>query len=238
MAIILCLDTATTVCSVALGKDGLATHLQETTIPNVHSSHIIPFIEELLAEADMGLPQVDALAVSKGPGSYTGLRIGISTAKGLCFALDKPMIAISTLRSLAHAMASRIRKSDISHPQDILFCPMIDARRMEVYAAIYDMDNREIRDIRAEIVTGELYTEFLKDHRVVFFGNGVAKCRDILREHPNAIIHEDFLSSAVHLVPLAEKRFKEGRFVDVAYFEPFYLKDFIAGIPRVKGLRE
>lgn len=238
MAIILCLDTATTVCSVALGKDGLAIHLKETTIPNIHSSHIIPFIEEVLAKAGLSLSQVDAVAVSKGPGSYTGLRIGVSTAKGLCFALDKPMIAISALRSLAHAMASRYRNNDVPHAEDILLCPMIDARRMEVYSAIYDMDNREIRDIRAEVVTGDLYSEFLRAHRMVFFGNGAAKCRDILGEHPNAIIQDDFLSSAAHLVALAENRFVKGQFVDVAYFEPFYLKDFIAGKPRVKGLYE
>lgn len=238
MAIILCLDTATAVCSVALGRDGVLWQLKESSVPNAHSSLIIPFIEEVVASSGIKLQMVDAIAVSKGPGSYTGLRIGVSTAKGLCYSLDKPLIAISSLRSLAHAMAERYKKEDQVTPEPYLFCPMIDARRMEVYSALYDMDNRKVRDIQAEIITEDSFRMYLADHRVVFFGDGAPKCREVLGQKRHALIHADFLSSAAHMVPLAENRFREKQFVNVAYFEPFYLKEFIPGKPRVKGLHE
>ena len=237
MAVILCLETATAVCSVALGRDGDLWQLKESSVPNAHSSLIISFIEEVLAAAGITLPMVDAVAVSKGPGSYTGLRIGVSTAKGLCYALEKPMIAIGSLQSLARGMRDDILQQGMSS-RDLLFCPMIDARRMEVYSALYDMDNREKREIRAEIITAESFSDVLKDHTIVFCGDGAAKCRPLLEKNPNAIFHESFLSSAAHLVPLAEAYFRQEQFVDVAYFEPFYLKEFIPGKPRVKGLHE
>ncbi len=237
MANILCLDTATAVCSVALGRNGELWQLRESHVPNAHSSLIISFIEEVVTAAGMRLPMLDAVAVGRGPGSYTGLRIGVSTAKGLCFALDKPIIAVDTLQSLANAMASDYRKKGrISG--DMLFCPLIDARRMEVYSALYDQHNELIREIRAEIITEGSFGEYLTDHHIVFIGDGAAKCRPLLQHHPNAVFPESFLSSASHLIPLAESAFRENRFVDVAYFEPFYLKEFIPGKPRVKGLHE
>jgi tRNA threonylcarbamoyladenosine biosynthesis protein TsaB len=235
MASILCLDTATAVCSVALGRDRELLQKKESDIPNVHSTFIITFIGEVLQLAEVSLAQIDAVAVGKGPGSYTGLRIGVSTAKGLCYALGKPMIAISSLQALAHGMAETYRQKGMTS-RDILFCPMIDARRMEVYAALYDLNNQEIREIRAEIVTEESFHEYLKDHQVVFFGDGAAKCQPVLHKHPRAIFHPAFLSSASYLIPLAEQQFNEKQFVDVAYFEPFYLKEFIPGKPWVKGL--
>lgn len=237
MAVILCLETATAVCSVALGKDGELWHLKESSVPNAHSSQIISFIEDAVAAAGIALPMVDAVAVSKGPGSYTGLRIGVSTAKGLCYALGKPMIALGSLQSLAHGMALQYRQNGLLSP-DLLFCPMIDARRMEVYTALYDMDTREKREIRAEIITGDSFSELLNDYRIVFIGDGAAKCRPLLETNPNTVFYDAFLSSAGHLVPLAEEHFRKKQFVDVAYFEPFYLKEFIPGKPRVKGLYE
>ncbi|HNS16265.1 MAG TPA: tRNA (adenosine(37)-N6)-threonylcarbamoyltransferase complex dimerization subunit type 1 TsaB [Bacteroidales bacterium] len=237
MATVLCLDTATAVCSVALGRDGVLWQMKESHLPNAHSSLIISFIEEVVATAGIRLPTVDAIAVSRGPGSYTGLRIGVSTAKGLCYALERPLIAVGSLQALAWGMRDYILQQGISS-RDLLFCPMIDARRMEVYTALYDMDNQETREIRAEIITENSFSEHLKDHKVVFFGDGAAKCRPVLEKHPNAVFRETFLSSAAHLVPLAEDHFRTSQFVDVAYFEPFYLKEFIPGIPRVKGLRE
>jgi tRNA threonylcarbamoyladenosine biosynthesis protein TsaB len=235
MAIILCLDTATAVCSVALGRDGALWQLKESSVPNVHSSLIISFIEEVVAAAGITLPVVDAVAVSEGPGSYTGLRIGVSTAKGLCYALGIPMIAIGSLQSLARGMRDDILQQGMTS-RDLLFCPMIDARRMEVYSALYDMDNQEKREIRAEIITADSFSDALKDHTIVFCGDGAAKCQPVLHNPPRSIVHPEFLSSAAFLVPLAEQRFQEKQFVDTAYFEPFYLKDFIPGVPRVKGL--
>ncbi|MDD5507191.1 MAG: tRNA (adenosine(37)-N6)-threonylcarbamoyltransferase complex dimerization subunit type 1 TsaB [Bacteroidales bacterium] len=237
MAVILCLETATAVCSVALGRDRELWHLKESSVPNAHSARIISFIEEVVAAAGITLPIVDAIAVSEGPGSYTGLRIGVSTAKGLCFALEKPMIAISSLQSLARGMRDDILQQGMTS-RDLLFCPMIDARRMEVYSALYDMDNQKKREIRAEIITAESFSDVLKDHTIVFCGDGAAKCRAMLEKHPNAVFHESFLSSAAHLIPSAEEHYQKKQFVDVAYFEPFYLKEFIPGKPRVKGLFE
>ncbi|MBP6977073.1 MAG: tRNA (adenosine(37)-N6)-threonylcarbamoyltransferase complex dimerization subunit type 1 TsaB [Bacteroidales bacterium] len=236
MATLLCLDTATAVCSVALGRDGELWKLKESHIPNAHSSLIISLIEEVMTAAGLSLPELDAIAVSQGPGSYTGLRIGVSTVKGLCFALGKPMIAVDTLQSHANAMAVAYRQKSKSS-SNILFCPMIDARRMEVYAAIYDLNNAMKREIRAEVITEDSFGEYLADHPIVFFGDGAAKCQPLLQNHLNAIFDTSFLSSASHLVPLAEQNFRENSFVDVAYFEPFYLKEFIPGKPRVKGLR-
>lgn len=235
MAYILCLDTATPVCSVALGRDGKTWAVRESARKNVHSTLITSFIQEILSETGFDLDKLDAVAVSKGPGSYTGLRIGVSTAKGLCYALGKPLIAISSLRALAYGMARRIRKQE-AEAEKLLFCPMIDARRMEVYAAFYDAGNELVRDIQADIVTGDSYNEFLALHKVVFFGNGAAKCRQLLGVNPNAVFHEDFVSSATHMTELAEERFYQKQFEDSAYFEPFYLKDFIPGVPKVRGL--
>jgi tRNA threonylcarbamoyladenosine biosynthesis protein TsaB len=237
MAVILCLDTATAVCSVALGSDGKVWATRESAQKNVHSSSITSFIQEILLETGFDLSGLDAVAVSKGPGSYTGLRIGVSTAKGLCYALGKPLIAISSLRALAHGMAQHIRRKGAT-PGKFLFCPMIDARRMEVYSAFYNENNELIRDIQADIVTSDSYQEYLTLHKVLFFGDGAAKCRQMLGGDPNAVFHEDFVSSATHMIELAEERFHRKQFEDVAYFEPFYLKDFIPGVPKVKGLKE
>lgn len=192
-------------------------------------------IDELLAMADLKPSSIDAVAVSMGPGSYTGLRIGVSVAKGLCYALDTPLLAISTLQAMAVGMI-KMHRIENSHDKRILFCPMIDARRMEVYSALFDSDNQQIRDVKAEIIDQSSFANELIESKVVFGGDGAAKCKPTLAGKPGALFLDDFHPSAAYMTVLAEEKFARQEFEDVAYFEPFYLKDFIAALPRVKGL--
>lgn len=222
MALILCLETATTVCSVALGKDGVLLAMREVNEGYTHSENLTVFAEQVLAEAGHSFSDLDAIAVSKGPGSYTGLRIGVSAAKGFCFALDKPLIAINTLRGMSEGVRGE-------GTGEVLLCPMIDARRMEVYCAMYDVNGKETRPTAAEIITENSFEEILRDHKVLFFGDGAAKCRSKLEHQPNAVFIDNVFPSAEYLVALAEEKFRESKFEDVAYFEPYYLKDFISG---------
>lgn len=231
MAVILNIETATKVCSVTLAVDGVVKSIRETHVANSHSELITIFSEEVIKEAGIAFHDLDAVAVSKGPGSYTGLRIGVSTAKGFCYALDKPLIAINTLKSMAAGMAS------LSHEENLLLCPMIDARRMEVYAAVFDTSLNEIRVTEAVIVDEHSFGDLLKDHKVLFAGDGAPKCKDILSHQKNAFFNNEFHPSTLYMTPLSEQKFRRKEFEDVAYFEPFYLKDFVAGIPKVKGLR-
>jgi len=234
MAVILHIETATQVCSVALSVNGEMLHIRESHEKNIHSKSITLFIEEVMKLAGFAFRELDAVAVSMGPGSYTGLRIGVSTAKGVCFALDKPLIAIGTLQSMAAGMKNRL----IDHPSLSAFlCPMIDARRMEVYNAIYNKDLDTVRETKAEIIGEGSFKEELEKHIMYFAGDGAAKCKPVLGNHPNARFIDDFNPSAIFMIQLAEKKFQAGEFENVAYFEPFYLKDFIPGIPKVKGLR-
>jgi tRNA threonylcarbamoyladenosine biosynthesis protein TsaB len=228
MGLILCLETATTVCSVALSKDGKLLAVREVNQGYTHSENLTIFSGQVLAEAGHRFEELDAIAVSKGPGSYTGLRIGVSAAKGFCFALDKPLIAVNTLRAMAYGVGQSMDLKGETSDSGILLCPMIDARRMEVYCAFYDLGNNEMRPTKAEIITGDSFPDILKDNKVAFFGDGAAKCKEALA-HPNAIFIENAFPSAEFLVPLAEEKFTKGEFEDVAYFEPYYLKDFVAG---------
>jgi tRNA threonylcarbamoyladenosine biosynthesis protein TsaB len=249
MALILYIETSTQVCSVALAENGRILQSRESREKNIHSSIITIFIEEVLRSAGRMFPELDAVAVSKGPGSYTGLRIGVSTAKGICYALGKPLIAIGTLESMAEGMKNEMTSHSNPRPawtvgieqeemtsQPILFCPMIDAKRMEVYSAVFDGSLNPIRGVQAEIITGDSFHDLLRDHMIYFAGDGAEKCREVLGHQPNARFLPDFLPSANFMVRLAETKFERQEFEDVAYFEPFYLKDFIPGIPRVKGL--
>jgi tRNA threonylcarbamoyladenosine biosynthesis protein TsaB len=245
MALILCIETATEVCSVALFRDEKLLGIKESSARNVHSAMLTIFIEELITSADSCFGDLDAIAVSMGPGSYTGLRIGVATAKGLCYALGKPLIAIPTLQAMAFGINYKLQitkyKSDFDfrNPESnshILVCPMIDARRMEVYCAIYDQDSNEIREVRAEIVDAFSFQEILAENRVVFGGEGAEKCKNSLENHPNAMFIDDFKASARFMNFLSGNKFGEQVFENLAYFEPFYLKDFVAGKPRVKGL--
>lgn len=226
MALILNIETATTVCSVALAKDGQLISHKEINEGYTHSENLTVFIEEVLKEAEIKISELDAVAVSKGPGSYTGLRIGVSTAKGLCFALEKPLIAIPTLLVMTERAKSCI--SPLSSPISYLFCPMIDARRMEVYCALYDENLNAVKNISAEIIDENSFSEFLSKSKICFFGDGSTKCKPEII-HPNAVFLENIFPSAKNMIELSKKAFTEKRFEDVAYFEPYYLKDFVAG---------
>ncbi len=232
MVLILGIETATQSCSVSLGGSDSIIASRTSNEKNAHATNISIFIDQVVNESGISFSQLDTIAVSKGPGSYTGLRIGVSTAKGLCYSIDKPLIGINTLQAMAYGMAK-------SHSPEkaVLLCPMIDARRMEVYSALFDLHSNELRETRAEIIDKDSFSDFIDKYKLVFFGDGAGKCREVLGHHPNSIFIDGFNPSADHIIELADKKFRKGEFENVAYFEPFYLKDFIAGKPRVKGLQ-
>jgi len=226
MSLILQIETATASCSVALARDGTVLGFKQVNERNVHAEVITLFIDEVIAAAGFAYNDLDAIAVSSGPGSYTGLRIGVSTAKGLCFALDKPLIAIETLA----VMACGITKRDGYTPgSELLLCPMIDARRMEVFTAVFNANGNQIIPTSAEIIDENSFSDLLANKKILFFGDGAEKCRSVLSENPNAIFFPDFVNSAVDLTKKAAEKFKNKAFENVGYFEPYYLKDFIAG---------
>lgn len=225
---ILCLETSTKACSVALGQNGKLLALKESTDEQYsHAENLTLYMEDVCKEANFRLNDVDAIAVSKGPGSFTGLRIGVSAAKGLCYALDKPLIAINSLEAMA-AGCLRLPSSIIHFPS--LFCPMIDARRMEVYCAVYDEKLNAVKETSADVIDERSFSALLEKGKVYFFGDGADKCRSAIT-HKNAVFIENISPSAQFMIPIAEKYFTEKRFEDVAYFEPFYLKDFVGAIP-------
>jgi len=226
MSLILQIETATTVCSVALAQDGVVLACKEVEQRNIHAEKITVFIDEILNAVGKSYANLDAIAVSSGPGSYTGLRIGVSTAKGLSFALDKPLIAVETLA----AMADGFRLQDeIGAANKVLLCPMIDARRMEVFTAVFDVHGNIVKPVSAEIIDDHSFSAQLQTQVMIFFGDGAEKCRDVLEAHANARVIDGFANSAVHLTKRAKEKYLAKEFVDVAYFEPYYLKDFIAG---------
>jgi len=226
MALILCIETATTVCSVVLAKDGKLISIREINKGYTHAENITIFIDEVLKEAKLKPTDIDAVCVSKGPGSYTGLRIGVSTAKGLCYALDKPLLSINSLFS----MAEGVRNSQFSIlNSQFCFCPMIDARRMEVYCAIYNQSGAEVKPTCAEIIDENSFADLLSKNKIYFFGDGAEKCKAILSKHKNAVFVSDIFPSAKNMIKLAEEKYNQKQFEDVAYFEPYYLKEFIAG---------
>jgi tRNA threonylcarbamoyladenosine biosynthesis protein TsaB len=233
MALILCIETATEVCSVALFRDEVRLGMKESSARNVHSAMLTTFIEEIMTTSGIGMTMIEAVAVSMGPGSYTGLRIGVATAKGLCYALDIPLIAVPTLQAMAVGMTL---PPSTETAVSTLFRPMIDARRMEVYSAVFDREGIEVREVRAEIIDEFSFQEFLANHTVVFGGEGAEKCKPALGHHPNAVFIDGFRASAGSMIRLAAEKFLAKQFENLAYFEPFYLKDFVAGKPRVKGL--
>jgi tRNA threonylcarbamoyladenosine biosynthesis protein TsaB len=231
MALILNIETSTTVCSVALAINGNPSIIRATHDANSHAEMLTVLIDEILKTAGIQVSGLDAVAVSQGPGSYTGLRIGVSTAKGLCFSADIPLIAVDTLQAMAHGAKRH-------HPAYNRLCPMIDARRMEVYCAVYDEDVNTIHETKAMIIDGDSFSELLDTHTVLFFGDGAGKCKSVLAENPNAHFLDDFHPSATFMSPLSYRKFLSGEFANLAYFEPYYLKDFLAGKPRVKGLEK
>ena len=223
---ILQIETATASCSVALAKDGNVLSFKQVNERNIHAEIITIFINELVVSAGIRYNDLDAIAVSCGPGSYTGLRIGVSTAKGLCFALDKPLIAIETLEAMAYGMIST---EEYLLNSDTLLCPMIDARRMEVFTAVFSADGERIRETSAEIINENSFSEMLENKKMLFFGDGAEKCRSVLNKHPNASFFSGFINSAVYLTHKAVEKFRNKEFENISYFEPYYLKDFIAG---------
>jgi len=217
LALILNIETTTTNCSVSLSKKGETLVLREDYNVNYsHAESLHVFIDEVVKSAKIDLSNIDAIAVSKGPGSYTGLRIGVSAAKGLCYALDKPLISVSTLESLSHQI-----KIDEGY-----VVPMLDARRMEIYSAVFEANLNQIREIKAEILERNSFSEYLSKEKVYFIGNGVEKAKTVIRNE-NAIFIENKLPSANELGNLAYQKYLKSEFEDVAYFEPYYLKDFI-----------
>ncbi|MEH6308815.1 tRNA (adenosine(37)-N6)-threonylcarbamoyltransferase complex dimerization subunit type 1 TsaB [Olivibacter sp. CPCC 100613] len=228
--IILHIETATSVCSVALSKGGLICAYIDRHEPNIHASKLTVFINEVLNQANCKIEELDAVAISKGPGSYTGLRIGVSTAKGICFALDIPLIAVDTLEAMCIGFVSEINAGAQSGD---LFCPMIDARRMEVYTAMYNAQGMQIQPVGARIIDVHSFEEFsAKQQRVVLFGDGANKFSSLFEGNETVVVVNNFLNSARHLGRESYRRWENKQFEDVAYFEPFYLKDFIPTTPK------
>jgi tRNA threonylcarbamoyladenosine biosynthesis protein TsaB len=229
MSLILLIETATTSCSVALAMDNHIIALREINQRNIHAEVITVYINDLFVESGKTIDQLDAIAISSGPGSYTGLRIGVSTAKGLCFALDKPLIAVDTLAAMAQGYQTR---GNIKTDNDTLLCPMIDARRMEVYTAIFDQSGTALKPVAAEIIDENSFADLLTNNKIIFLGDGAEKCRTTLEHNTNTQFDGNFANSAQDMAAIATRKFDEQKFEDNAYFEPYYLKDFIAGVKK------
>ena len=227
MSCILNIETSTDVCSVAISDNGQVIFNKEDHSGPNHAVKLGVYVDEALSFIDgHGIP-LEAVAVSCGPGSYTGLRIGVSMAKGICYGRDVKLISIPTLE----LMAVPVLLGEHPAEEDALIVPMLDARRMEVYAKVMDRALKEVRPIQADIVDADTYKEYLDRGTVYFFGNGAEKCMEVIN-HPNARLVKGIEPLAKNMAPLAEKRFVEGKFEDVAYFVPFYLKDFVAKMPK------
>ena len=247
---IILIETSTALCSVALAEDGVITAYRESSAPKAHASLTAVFIDEMLSEKGLGVKDCDAVCVSMGPGSYTGLRVGVSTAKGLCFGSGRPLVAVGTLDTLvAQAMDKGVLSGSVEGLRYII--PMIDARRMEVYAAVYEVPDqvgndgvdmndqvgndgeiRQITETAPAIIDETSFAEYLEQGPVLFIGDGAGKCADVIK-HPNAHFCQCWPEASSMLNP-ALKAYKEKRFEDVAYFEPFYLKEFVATVSKKK----
>ena len=214
-------------CSVAVSEDGKVIFDKADRTGNNHAEALGSFVDEAMSFADSHAIPLDAVAVSGGPGSYTGLRIGVSMAKGVCYALDIPLISVSTLELVCVPVL--LRYDDME--ENALLCPMIDARRMEVYASLYDRALKPVRDIQADVVDSDTYRKWLDERPVYFFGNGAAKCIETIN-HPNAHLIDGIEPLAKWMMPLAEKKMLNNIHEDVAYYVPFYLKDFVAKTPK------
>lgn len=226
MALILNLETATTNCSVCIARDGVVLAIKEHDTPNYsHSEQLHVFIQEVLCEAGVSVSKVDAIAISKGPGSYTGLRIGVSAAKGLCFSLDIPLISISTLKSMA--------SQSISEEADYII-PLLDARRMEVYSRVFNSQHNEVRETKAEIIDSASFAAYLEKGKVLLMGSGAEKCKEPVK-HKNLSFDTAVVPSAKQMAILSFEKYYADDFEDVAYFEPYYLKDFVMQTPKKKN---
>jgi tRNA threonylcarbamoyladenosine biosynthesis protein TsaB len=233
MPYILALETALDICSVALGKDGFLVADKSVHGTNLHANQLTIFIEDVMQAAGISYAGLDAICISEGPGSYTGLRIGTSAAKGLCYALEIPLIAVNTLQSLAFGG----HKSYVPENDNMLFCPMIDARRMEVYYAVYDAAMKEVQATKAAVVTSEEFENILAENEVLFFGNGMPKSKAILESFPKAFFADDIYARAENMLTLAFEKFNAQQTENLYNFEPYYLKEFVAGSPAEKVKR-
>jgi tRNA threonylcarbamoyladenosine biosynthesis protein TsaB len=229
MALILNIETATDACSVCVAAGGSVAGLAEDATPRAHASALPRLIDQALAQAGTTMKRLDAVAVSRGPGSYTGLRIGVAAAKGMCYALGKPLVAVHTLQAMAASARSLVEKSGHAHP--VAYVPLLDARRMEVYSAVFDAGLRFLRETQAEILTGASFGEWRRLGRVLFFGSGAEKLKTMLDRPADAAGKEAFLdgfqASAAGMCPWSEAAFGAGETENVAYFEPLYLKEFV-----------
>ena len=252
---ILCLETSTAVCSVALVENGNVVALRESLDGQNHAEKITLFIDEVMKEAGVAYKDLDAVATSMGPGSYTGLRIGVSTAKGLCYAMEKPLIAIDTLAAMAHgfnvAETQRGKVTELmvgvnsqsqsqgqgqSQQPTAILCPMIDARRMEVYTAFFNEKLERTSETEALVIDENSFMELKQNNHLYLFGDGADKLAALFQNDENITVVEKFHCSAAYMARLADEAFTNKQFVDTAYFEPFYLKNFVPGMPKVKGL--
>lgn len=233
MSLILCIETGTDICSVGLARDGELVSLRESDEGRDHAKNVAVFVDELLRENDVAAEELSAVAVGMGPGSYTGLRIGVSFAKGLCYGLQIPLVAVGSLDSLVQVAREDYEAGiiDVERWEDALLCPMVDARRMEVYTQMFDAKGEPLNEVKAEIVAEDSFAEWRNGRPFVIFGNGAAKCQEVLTD----AILINVTPSARGLAALAHQRFEAGKTEDIAYFEPFYLKDFIV-IPSKKKL--
>lgn len=233
MSLILCIETGTDICSVGIARDGELVSLRESDEGRDHAKKVAVFVDELLSETGISPDELDAVAVGMGPGSYTGLRIGVSFAKGLCYGLQIPLVAIGSLDALTEVAIEDNEAGilDVEHWDDAILCPMVDARRMEVYTQLFDSRGVPQSDVKAEVVTEESFADVRRERQLVIFGNGAAKCCELLSD----ATYVNITPSARGLARLAQQRLDDGRVEDIAYFEPFYLKDFVV-IPSKKKL--
>ena len=233
---ILCLETSTAVCSVALVENGNVVALRESLDGQNHAEKITLFIDEVMKEAGVAYKDLDAVATSMGPGSYTGLRIGVSTAKGLCYAMEKPLIAIDTLAAMAYGFEDNKTTRQQDNKLGSILCPMIDARRMEVYTAFFNEKLERTSETEALVIDENSFMELEQDNHLYLFGDGADKLAALFENDENITVVEKFHCSAAYMAKLADEAFTNKQFVDTAYFEPFYLKNFVPGMPKVKGL--
>lgn len=233
MSLILCIETGTDICSVGLARDGELVSLRESDEGRDHAKKVGVFVDELLRETGVSPDELDAVAVGMGPGSYTGLRIGVSFAKGLCYGLNIPLVAVGSLDALAQVAIEDHEAGiiDVESWDNAVLAPMVDARRMEVYTCLFDTVGTPLKEVSAEVVTEDTFADVRRERRLVIFGNGAAKCREVM---PDAT-YINITPSARGLARLAQQRLSAGQTEDIAYFEPFYLKDFIV-IPSKKKL--